>query len=250
MQWAQLVNRKSLTDQINNDVKLTKNVTIIPLETIETTGISKVPNHEKCVNVIIGPSLVDWQGNEICTIPGYNFLKAGSKQVGMALRNLLSRTVTLKRGTVVAHVTAANEIPPKLAPKIIVKASTVNVHPSAGVEIGKKYVNPDMQWVHTLLTPERLDKLFEKLDLSDQERQEIRDLLTEYHDLFALDDLELGKISLVKHYQTDKWYSTQKKGIEEYLCINTKKSGSIWKRWWRLELFWNQLVHGLVLWCW
>ena len=57
----------------------------------------------------------------------------------------------------------------------------------------------------TLPTPERLDKLFEKLDLSvaqawtDQERQEIRDLLTEYHDLFTLEDLELGKTSLVKH---------------------------------------------------
>ena len=59
--------------------------------------------------------------------------------------------------------------------------------------------------MHTLPTPERLDKLFEKLDLSgaqawaDQERQEIRDLLTEYHDLFTLEDLELGKTSLVKH---------------------------------------------------
>ena len=29
--------------------------------------------------------------------------------------------------------------------------------------------------------------------------KKIRDLLTEYHDLFALDDLELGKTSLVKH---------------------------------------------------
>ena len=54
--------------------------------------------------------------------------------------------------------------------------------------------------MHNLPTPERLDKLFEKLDLSgaqawtDQERQEIRDLLTEYHDLFALDDLELEKL--------------------------------------------------------
>ena len=34
---------------------------------------------------------------------------------------------------------------------------------------------------------------------TDQEKQEIRDLLTECHDLFALDDLELGKTSLVKH---------------------------------------------------
>ena len=184
-------------------------VTIKPLETIETTGISQVPNHEKCVSVIIEPSPVNWQGNEIYKIPGYNFLKVGSKQVELALGNVSSRTVTLKRGTVVAHVSAVNEIPPKLAPKIIAKASTVNVHPgvcpSAEVEIERKSVNPDAQQVHTLPTPGRLDKLFEKLDLSgaqawtDQEKQEIRDLLTEYHDLFALDDLELGKTSLVEH---------------------------------------------------
>ena len=34
---------------------------------------------------------------------------------------------------------------------------------------------------------------------TDHEGQEIGDVLTEYHDLFALDDLELGKTSLVKH---------------------------------------------------
>ena len=55
--------------------------------------------------------------------------------------------------------------------------------------------------MHTLPTPGRLDKLFAKLDLSRAQvwKQEIRDLLTEYHDLFALDDLKLGKTSLVKH---------------------------------------------------
>ena len=59
--------------------------------------------------------------------------------------------------------------------------------------------------MHTLPTPDRLDKHFEKLDLPGaqvwtvQWRQEIGDLLTEYHNLFALDDLELGKTSLVKH---------------------------------------------------
>ena len=47
MQQAQLVSKKLLTDQIDSDVELTKNVTIRPLETIETMGISKVPNHEK-----------------------------------------------------------------------------------------------------------------------------------------------------------------------------------------------------------
>ena len=145
-----MVSRKSLTDQINNDVKLTKNMTIRPLETIETMGISKVPNHDRHVNVIIELSPVDQWGNEIYTLSGYNFLKAGSKWVGMALRNLSSGTITLTTGTIEAHVTAANEIPPKLAPKIIVKASTVNVPPPSaylgvGTEMGRKYANLDMQ---------------------------------------------------------------------------------------------------------
>ena len=85
---------------------------IKPLGTIENTGISKVPNHEKCANVIIEPLPVDQQGNEVYTVPGYNFLKASSKWVGLALRNLSSRTVTLERGTVVAHISAVNEILP------------------------------------------------------------------------------------------------------------------------------------------
>ena len=59
MHHAQLANKVSLINQINNDVNLTKNVTIKPLETIETTGINKVSNHEKHVNVIIKASPVN-----------------------------------------------------------------------------------------------------------------------------------------------------------------------------------------------
>ena len=67
-------------------------------------------------NVIIEPSPVDRQGNEVSTVSGYNFLKAGSKWVGLVLRNLSSKTVTLKRGRTVAHILAANEVPSKMAP--------------------------------------------------------------------------------------------------------------------------------------
>ena len=66
---------------------------------------------------MIKPSPVDRQGNEVYTVPGYNCLKAGSKWVGLALRNLPSKIVTLKRGTIVAHVSAVNEVPSKLVPK-------------------------------------------------------------------------------------------------------------------------------------
>ena len=52
---------------------------------------------------------------------------------------------------------------------------------------------------------ERLGKLFSKLDLkgintwSDENQQKVKDLIVEYEQLFALDDLELGKTDLVKH---------------------------------------------------
>ena len=67
--------------------------------------------------------------------------------MGLALRNLSSRMFTLKRGTVVAHITAVNKVPPQLAPSIITKASSVNTHSSAyqsvEVEIERKPMNPD-----------------------------------------------------------------------------------------------------------
>ena len=55
------------------------------------------------------------------------------------------------------------------------------------------------------LTPERLNELFSKLDLTgiqewpDDLQQQVHDLMVEYQHLFALNDLELGKTSEVKH---------------------------------------------------
>ena len=54
-------------------------------------------------------------------------------------------------------------------------------------------------------TPERLNKLFSKLDLSGIEdwskdlQQKVHNLKVEYQLFFALSDLELGKTSKVKH---------------------------------------------------
>ena len=54
-------------------------------------------------------------------------------------------------------------------------------------------------------TPERLNKLFEKLDLkriedwSETEQAEVHELMTAFQHLFTLSNLELGRTSLVKH---------------------------------------------------
>ena len=53
--------------------------------------------------------------------------------------------------------------------------------------------------------PERLNELFEKLDLkwiedwSEADQAEVHELITEFQHLFALLDLELGCTLLVKH---------------------------------------------------
>ena len=48
-----------IVDLIEKDVKLTRNITIQPSDTVQTIGLSKVPICNKGVNVIIEPSPVD-----------------------------------------------------------------------------------------------------------------------------------------------------------------------------------------------
>ena len=103
----------------------------------------------------------------------------------MALMNLSNEPITLNKGTVVATVKVANIIPPMLAPK----PAPENSKPK---KIPKK-------------TPARLEKLFSKLDLSGMDdwsptqKDSMRKVFEDYHHLFALEDLELGKTDLVKH---------------------------------------------------
>ena len=55
MKEVQLVDGKDpqIVSQINNVVKITKDTTIVPFETVKVKGVSKAPNHYKCVHVTI-----------------------------------------------------------------------------------------------------------------------------------------------------------------------------------------------------
>ena len=67
------------------------------------------------MNVILEPTEEE-EGSY--TVPSYNFVKGNSRSIHVGLRNLSCRTVTLKKGTVVAQLSPANEIPKMLAPKL------------------------------------------------------------------------------------------------------------------------------------
>ena len=120
------------------------------------------------------------------TVPCYSYMRPGSKRAAVALQNLSEKPQVLTKGTVVAKIQPANLIPPKLAPRLT-NSNSNNANDTS---------EP---------SPERIEKLFSKLNISgaDNWPQEnwlkLRQLFIEHHHMFALDDLELGKTDMVKH---------------------------------------------------
>ena len=191
-------------DQVKGDLKLTKKVTLAPFETIKISGMSKVQGHEKRVNVITESTNKNNMVNgSVCTVPCYTTLKPGSRKVHVALRNISCKTVTLTAKTAVGKISAANAIPHMLAPKHSTENPVHSTKPKSSSKQGEETKSKSKE--KEKVPKEKLDKLFAKLDLSGienwetEEQKEVRDLIEEYAFLFALDDLDLGKTSVVKH---------------------------------------------------
>ena len=129
----------------------------------------------------------------ISAIPTYSHLKPGSSKVSVGLRNYSCRPITVKAKSTVATISAANVIPGKIAPK----ESGGNI--SEGERQGK---------MPPKLTQEQLNKLLTKLEFkgpesvgwTEADQQEALEFLTDYGVVFAENDMDLGKTSLVKHH--------------------------------------------------
>ena len=225
MKTAQLRENKEVLGNVKGEVKLTRKIVIPPLDTLHISGITGIRSHFKQINVIVEPR----EDEDMYTLPSYSFMRPGSKRAGVALMNLSNSPVTLNKGSVVAVVKAANVVPPMLAPK-------------------KEEGKDNMQMLEK--TPEQLDKLFSNLDLSGmqswsvEQQREMREVFEDYHHLFALEDMELGKTDLVKHVirlDNDKpfrdryrritlhQYEEVKKHLKEMVKIGAvRKSQSPW----------------------
>ena len=212
--------KDSMTGKVDHYVRLTRNVTLCPMQGCTTTGIASIPILVKRLNIAVD-CLEPAQALEgVEVIPSIGYFKKGSSRLTIALRNDTRDKITLKKGTKVGRVMATNIVPPALAPNrdgpeiinLLGQTVTVpmeNTNPVC-IETGdvQKYDNtPDgnVQPLKSEPTPERLNALFSKLDLSGVEewsedhQQQIHDLMVEYQHLFALNDLELGCTDKVKH---------------------------------------------------
>ena len=103
-------------DSIQGDVKVHKTTILPPLSITFVKGSSKVRGHLKRVNVATKHSN-KITNNNIAAVGSYSFMTPGSNKVVVSVKNLTSKEIILKAGTVVGKVEVASAVPPMLAPK-------------------------------------------------------------------------------------------------------------------------------------
>ena len=106
-----------------------------------------------------------------------------------------------------AEVAAANIVPISIAPKLEgeekqdLKKEYEEQIDAKKIEDSEQVKEPKLE----PLSPEKEKLLFEKIDLSGanewsaEDQEKVKELFREYGQLFALDDLDLGHTSIVKH---------------------------------------------------
>ena len=185
-------------DHIQGYVKLQNDVVLPPRSTKQVAGRSSHPMNPKRVNVIIEP-VNDDEGTY--TVKTYTYVKQNSLRVPLVMRNDTSCEIVLTKGTRVAMLSPANLEKPvsrkweQRVAKSLLESETAIALKSAQLEYTKR----------NLHETERFNKLLSKIDLtgmdewSKDQKDRVYQLMNQYHDLFALEDRELGKTSLVKH---------------------------------------------------
>ena len=92
-------------------MKLAKDSIIGPFGTIDVKGIIKIPNHYKCVNVVVDNLPEKQYCKDITIIQQIQTLKPGSNKIPVVLRNLSCRTLKVRKGMKIAHAEASNIVP-------------------------------------------------------------------------------------------------------------------------------------------
>ena len=171
--------------KVKGKVIASRKIILGAFETQRLKGVCAVREHRKRVNVVTEPTWTSGAVRDVEVINAYGFLKPGSSRVPVVIKNLSAQTITIRKGDAIAEVAPANVVPAMLAPQ-----PTDEVTAASGPKLTER---------------ERKRVLLEKLDLKGLEtwpenyQKQARDLLQEFHDIFALDDLEMGHTKVVKH---------------------------------------------------
>ena len=181
-----------MIEQVEGPVKAVEYTVIQPGETKRISGMTQFRGNTKRINLVTEPlqEMQEVDEPKWVTIPSYSECKGGSSRVGVAVRNVSKKIVVISKGQHIANVTAANQVPNMLAPKYVKSVGQI--------ENGQQG-NKDK------LSRERKAKLWGQIDTSGAEewtveqKELIKETFEDFHDVFALNPLELGRTSLVQH---------------------------------------------------
>ena len=238
-------------NKIQGHVTLTKPVTIAPFQTVHVSGLTECNQHFKRVNVIVEPDL-NKDYKSIIPIHGYMTLKPGSSRVSIGLRNHSCRRVTINAKTIIAKVTAANVVSHSLAPNLenedMLKQYEACREQLQDSKNNTQSNSPKPEKPKLTIEKEKL--LFNKIDLSGAQGwdpvllKEAKQLFHKYAHIFALENLDMGHTSVVKHkIKLDKYtpfkeryrrippnlFDEVKKHLKEMIEVGAiRKSSSPW----------------------
>ena len=137
--------------------------------------------------------------------PSYGTYNCGSQKMTVQLYNTKDHTIIIKKGTAVAQMVAANEVPEMVVADCVVGALQTR------------------RWAREgrikLPVEERRKILFKKLELpgleswTEENKERALNLLAKYHEIFALEDGKMGCTEAAKH----KMEVTDQKPFKERL---------------------------------
>ena len=183
-------------DTIKGPVTLSKTIILEAGETQKVQGNSQIRGNTKRLHVIAEPSEQEGAAEtpKLVTVPTYSVCMPGSHRVSVVVRNVTNDVLTLRKGRVIAKLTAANLVPNKMAPRYVGESQ-----PRAVAKQSQTLVNTNQD------TKSRVSKLMAKLNLDGMTGWDPKwqvkavEIMRNYQDIFALESMELGKTDLVKH---------------------------------------------------
>ena len=154
----------------------------------------------------------------ICAGSYLHLPSPGSSRVKVMIKNITANSITVNKGEEVALIKPANAIPDMLAPKLDESnwETIPKLAPQVNILDGGTQVNHS-EHTHesiseptldrTPLAPEKLQKLFEKLNIKSnmqdwdpEQKTRAHEIIKQYSFLFAMDSLDFAKTDLVKHH--------------------------------------------------
>ena len=106
------LSKTPMIQQIDHYIRLTRKVTLPPMQVHKTVGSAKIPVLAKRLNMATEPLPHQETIDGVEAIESYETFKQGANRVTIGLQNNTRQSITLKKGTRVARVMAANVVPP------------------------------------------------------------------------------------------------------------------------------------------